>query len=383
MSLSDHITDAAGLAQSANPGVLIVDDELSARKVLATMLEQAAFPCRTTSSGEEALRFLEKEQVEAVISDLRMPGISGMELLERVRQRFPHLAFLMATGVNDVHVGVQAMQKGADDYLVKPFQIDLVVTSLQRALRKKCLEREVENYHRHLEEIVAERTQQLQTALQRIESSYEETLEALGAAIDLRDNQTGGHSRRVSLYSVKIGKAMGCSEPQLRSIARGACLHDIGKLGIPDRILLKPGPLTKEERKIMQLHVRIGYDLVKRIDFLADAAEIILTHHEQCDGKGYPQGLKAEQIPLAARIFSVADAFDAMTSDRPYRSALPVPAAREEIEHLSGSQFDSQVVGIFLEIPVEFWIAIRKETATTPVSSIDPAKFLAGRHVYI
>jgi len=253
---------------------------------------------------------------------------------------------------------VQAMRCGADDYLVKPLRDSAVVASLESALHKRQLERQVENYRQHLEEMVAERTQQLQAALQQIERSYEDTLQALGAAIDLRDDETAGHSQRVCRYSLEIARAMGWSDKQLGSLARGAYLHDIGKLGIPDGILLKPGPLTADERRLMQRHAQIGFDLVKDIPFLADVAEMVLTHHERFDGGGYPRGLKGEEILLSARIFAVADTLDAITSDRPYRRASAFESARETIRHLSGSQFDPHVVSAFLNIPEETWPTI-------------------------
>jgi len=364
-SIGRHLaTDRATLAHSVALRVLIVDDEASVRRVMAAVLGQMGLACETAGNGEEALGVLERQPVDAVISDLQMPGMSGMELLSKVKKNYPAVVFLMVTGVDDIRVGVQAMQQGADDYIVKPLQADgnIVQASLDRALRVKRLEREVENYRFHLEEIVAEQTQQLREALQQIERSYDHTLEVLGAAIDLRDSPTAGHSRRVFLYSIEIAKAMQGLEKEMRNIAMGAWLHDIGKLAIPDGILLKPGPLTDEERKIMQHHVQIGYDLVKRISFLADAREIILAHHERCDGSGYPRGLKASEIPIGARIFAVADTFDAMTSDRPYRRALPVAASREVIERGAGTLYDQQVANVFLNIPNETWESIRKQT---------------------
>jgi response regulator RpfG family c-di-GMP phosphodiesterase len=332
---------------------------------MAAVLAQLGIPCETAASGEEALRVLETHPIDAVISDLQMPGMSGMELLAKVRQSYPQLVFLVVTGVDDIRVGIQAMRQGADDYLVKPLQVDanIVLASLTRALHVKRLEQEVENYRHHLEEIVAEQTQKLREALRQIERSYDHTLEVLGAAIDLRDGPTAGHSRRVFLYSIEIAKAMGGLENQMRNIAMGAWLHDIGKLAIPDAILLKPGPLTEEERENMQRHSQIGYDLVKGIPFLADAAEIIFAHHERCDGSGYPRGLKTEDTPVGAKIFAVADTFDAMTSDRPYRRALPFETSREVIERGAGKQYDSQVARVFLRIPDETWELIRRETA--------------------
>ena len=358
-------TEPMASAHSAAPRVLIVDDEASVRKVMAAVLTQVGVSCETAASAEEALRVLETREMDAVISDLQMPGMSGMDLLAKVRQSYPQTVFLMVTGVDDTRVGIQAMRQGADDYIVKPQQVDanIVLASLTRALHVKRLEQEVENYRHHLEEIVAEQTQQLREALRQIERSYDHTLEVLGAAIDLRDSPTAGHSRRVFLYSIEIAKAMGGLENQMRNIAMGAWLHDIGKLAISDAILLKPGPLTDEEREIMQRHVQIGYDLVKGIPFLADAAEIIFAHHERCDGSGYPRGLKTEEIPVGARIFAVADTFDAMTSDRPYRRALPFETSREVIERGAGKHYDSQVARVFLSIPGEIWEVIRRETA--------------------
>src|SRR6267143_1264829 len=347
--------------------VLVVDDEPAACKLLSIMLSPPDYYCAMASNGEEALVTLQREQFDAIISDLQMPGMSGMELLAVVRRRHPHAAFLVTTGVDDVDVGVEAMRSGADDYLVKPLLESVVVASLERALHKRQLEQQVENYRLHLEEMVVERTAQLQAALRQIEGSYEDTLEALGAAIDLRDSETAGHSQRVCRYSLEIARAMSWSAKQLGSLARGAYLHDIGKLGIPDGILLKPGPLTADERTVMQRHVQIGFELVKGIPFLTDAAEIILTHHERYDGSGYPRGLKAEEILLGARIFAVADSFDAITSDRPYRRASPFEEGRETIRRGAGRLFDPQVVDVFLSIPAETWSTIAKEQRQTAV----------------
>ena len=347
--------------------VLIVDDELSVRKMLAVMLSQAGVTSQSAGNAQEALKLLADGSFDAVVSDLRMPGGSGLELLAQIRKKNPELAFLVATGVDDVRVGVQAMKDGADDYLVKPFQVEMVLASLDRAFEKKALQRELENYRRHLEAMIAERTAEL-------ENSYSATLEALGSAIDLRDGPTAGHSRRVFWYSLKIAQAMGGLENEIRKLGMGAWLHDIGKLAIPDGILLKPGALTDQEREVMQHHVQIGYDLVRGIPFLADAAEVILAHHERTDGSGYPRGLKGDAIPVGARIFAVADSFDAMTSDRPYRAAMPFAVARQEIERGVGRLFDSEVVRAFLSISTNRWEALHDEAASVPISSIINAK---------
>ena len=362
-SCSDHALDATSLTNRAGARLLIVDDEIAHRNVMAVMVEQAGMECKTVPGAKEALSLLQTEPFDAVIADLNMPGVSGMELLTEVRQHYPHMVFLMATGMDDVRLGVEAMRRGASDYLIKPLQMDVVIVSLDRAFREKNLEQEVENYRLNLEEMVSKRTVQLQSALMQVEQSYTDTLDALAAAIDLRDRQTARHSRRVAQYSIEMLTWMHGASEQIKNLSMGARLHDIGKLAIPDAILLKPGALTEEERKIIQGHVRIGYDLVKRIPFLADAAEIILGHHEHWDGSGYPRGMRGPDIPLNARIFAVADTFDAMTSDRPYHTALPFRDAQDEILRMAGIQFDPEVASLFLSIPNETWEAIREQTA--------------------
>jgi response regulator RpfG family c-di-GMP phosphodiesterase len=343
--------------------ILVVDDDVAIRQLLATKLKLCGFVTTACGSGEEALKLLSNQSFEAIISDLNMPGISGLELLAEAHRQYPRTAFLMATGVGDVSVGVAAMKQGAADYILKPFQMEAVVASLRRALEMKRMEAELEEYRHRLEEMVEQRTNQLKAAMRRIEFTYDETLEALAAALDLRDNETAGHSRRVTLYALEIARRCNFSADELKQLERGAYLHDIGKIGIPDLILLKPGKLTREETAVMKTHVRIGYELMSRVAFLASASQIVLTHQECFDGSGYPQGLRGEEIPLGARIFSIADTLDAMMSDRPYRQGRSYEVARAEIQREAGKQFDPQVVAIFLEIPEETWITIRSEVA--------------------
>jgi response regulator RpfG family c-di-GMP phosphodiesterase len=341
--------------------VLVVDDDPVASKLLSLMLQHAVSSCWTADDGTKALHAMERQAFDAVISDLHMPAMSGLELLVETRRRFPHMAFLVTTGAEDLDVAVRAMRLGADDYLVKPLLEEIVVASLDRALHRRRLEREVENNHRNLEKLVVERTEQLREALWRTERTYEETLQALGAAIDLRDGATAGHSWRVCRYSVEIAVAMNIPEKERRNIVRAASLHDIGKLGVPDRVLLKPGPLTDEEWVLMRQHAQLGFDLLKAIPFLEESSEIVLSHHERFDGSGYPRGLRGKQIPLGARVFSVADAFDAITSNRPYRPASTLEAARSLIGRAVDSQFDPQVVNIFLKAPLEQWQSIASD----------------------
>lgn len=341
--------------------VLVVDDEAQVRDLLIERLSQEGYECRTSASADEALSRLGQQSFDVVISDLRMPGMSGLTLLQHVRQKHPRLAFIMITVEDDARIVIEAMKQGASDYLLKPSQIRTIAASVERALEKKRLELEIEQYRQRLEQMVAERTKQLTQAIEGIERIYDGTLEALGAALDLRDGQTAGHSERVSRYCLRIARAFGFAGEELKQLARGAYLHDIGKIGIPDGILLKKGALTAEETHVMQTHVRIGCELVERVAFLAPAAELILSHQERWDGRGYPQGLRGQQIPLTARVFAVADTLDAMTSQRPYRPAVSFAAARDEIARQAGQQFDPEVVGAFLSIPLAEWEEIRAE----------------------
>jgi cyclic di-GMP phosphodiesterase len=208
--------------------------------------------------------------------------------------------------------------------------------------------------------LVEQRTGELKKALNDLEQSYDATLEALGGALDLKDSETVGHCKRVTAYTMAMAKAMNLPVESLPQIARAAFLHDIGKMAIPDRILQKPGPLNDEERTVMRTHCDIGYKMLLRIPFLTQAAEIVLAHQEFYDGTGYPRKLRGEQIPLGARIFAVADAVDAMLSDRPYRKALTVDYARKEVKKCSGTQFDPKVVEVFLSLPESIWLELRE-----------------------
>ncbi len=364
------------VSSNSKPGILIVDDEPSITKLLAEMLRHVGYSCLECQSSQEALHLINTQRFEAVLCDVRMPGISGLELLRFARDKHLHLAFVMVTGVDDVRVGIQAMKEGADDYLLKPLHLEAVLVSVNHVLEQKKLECELENYRLHLEEIVQQRTDQLRGAMWRIEQTYDETLQALAAALDLRDNDTAGHSRRVMAYAVEIAKRMGCSKEQMNTIARGALLHDIGKIGMPDAILMKPCPLTDEERTVMETHVIVGFSLLNHIEFLVGAAEIVLAHHERFDGTGYPHGLLGGEIPLGARIFAVGDTLDALISDRPYRRATSFAVAHEEIIQQSGKQFDPEVVSAFLSIDEGTWAELQDRNGLISSLGIERGKLV-------
>jgi len=342
--------------------ILVVDDEEPIREIVASMLGTAGYSCKQAGSGMEALAVLTSgEDFELMLSDLMMADLDGIGLLERTKEKYPDMPVVMVTAVHDISVALAAIRNGAYDYLLKPFEREQLLNTVSRALENRRLKVENRTYQTNLESLVKARTDQLQAAMGSLERSYDMTLEALGDALDLKDAETEGHSRRVTAFTIAIAKAMGLPAEQIPMIARGAFLHDIGKLAIPDAILRKPGKLTPDEMAIMQEHCYKGYQIVKKIPFLADACEIIYSHQERYDGTGYPRGLKGKEIPLGARIFSVADTLDAITVDRPYRARQPFVAARDEIKRWSGRQFDPDVVDVFLEMPEKLWEDLRRD----------------------
>src|SRR5579859_5583457 len=345
-----------------NDQILVVDDEETIREIVSSMLSGANFRTRQAASGIEALAILESgEEFDLVLSDLMMAEMDGIALLERAKERYPDMPIVMVTAVHDIQVALQALRNGAYDYLLKPFEREQLLATVRRALENRRLKRENDAYRTNLETLVAARTQQLNSALSKLEESYDITLAALGDALDLKDNETEFHSRRVTAFTIAIAKRMGLPKEEIKVIARGAFLHDFGKIAIPDHILFKPGKLEDEEMAQMREHCYLGYKIISRIPFLAEAAEIIYSHQERYDGTGYPRGLKGDQIPLGARIFSIADTLDAITSDRPYRAAQTFGAAREEVARWSGKQFDPKVVETFLSMPEGIWRDLRKE----------------------
>jgi putative nucleotidyltransferase with HDIG domain len=342
--------------------ILVVDDEEAIREIVASMLTAAGYTCKQAGSGMEALATLNSgEQFELMLSDLMMADLDGIGLLERTKERYPDMPVVMVTAVHDISVALAAIRNGAYDYLLKPFEREQLLNTVSRALENRRLKVENRTYQTNLESLVAARTDQLQATLEELKRSYDITLEVLGEALDYKDRETEGHSKRVTAYTMAIASRMGIPKEQIEVIARGAFLHDIGKMAIPDSILNKPGKLTQEEVSIMREHCYLGYKLVQKIPVLKEAAGIVYSHQERFDGSGYPRGLKGEEIPLGARIFSVADTLDAMTSDRPYRPKQTPKAARAEIERCSGTQFDPEVVEVFLQMPSSIFEDLRRD----------------------
>src|ERR1700723_1957489 len=355
--------------------ILVVDDEEAIREIVCAILVAAGYICNQAGSGLEALALLDSgEEFELMLSDLMMADLDGIGLLERTKEKFPDMPVVMVTAVHDISVALAAIRNGAYDYLLKPFEREQLLATVRRALENRRLKVENRTYQTNLESLVKARTDQLQAAMSSLERSYDITLEALGDALDLKDRETEGHSRRVTAFTIAIARAMGVPRESVNTIARSAFLHDIGKMAIPDKILNKPGKLDADETAIMREHCFKGYQIVKKIPFLKEACDIIYSHQERFDGSGYPRGLKGKEIPLGARIFSVADTLDAITSDRPYRAARSLTVARQEIKDWAGVQFDPEVVEVFQQMPDEIFEELRRAIS----QQSDPLAYTAG-----
>lgn len=355
--------------------ILVVDDEPLIREIIIRKLSEFGYIATPVENAFEALNKMREKSYPLVLSDIMMPGMDGIELLKRLRSLYPDTAVVMITAVSNVNIAIEALREGAYDYLIKPFNFEEVVLSVKNAFERRDLILENRLYQKHLEALVEnqtseirqllsreqERSSELSKALEEIQITHDATIDALSAALDYRDNETEGHSQRVVRYSLEIGKVLGLERRNLEVLARGTLLHDIGKIGVPDSILWKPGKLTDEEWVEMRKHVEYGFKMLKSIHFLRDAALIVQHHHERCDGSGYPNRVSGDNIVIGARIFAIADTYDAMTTNRPYRKALTDRDAREEIKRCNGAQFDPRITDAFFQIPVEQWFNIKDD----------------------
>src|SRR5262249_38987111 len=292
--------------------LLVVDDDESVRRIVAAILKDEGYETVTAANADEALSRLREQPFALVITDIKMPDHDGIWLLGELRREHPELAVIMMTGYGQVDTAVECLKYGAADYLTKPVRVNHLAASVMRALDRRRLEMENRAYQRGLEGVVEEKTRELEQAYTEISETYRITLEALVTALDARECETGNHSQRVVKLTLAIADRMGLNGPERDHLARGALLHDIGKIGVSDQVLLKPGRLTPEEWVEMRRHPEIGARILSGIPFLGPAAEIVLSHQERWDGKGYPRGLRSDEIPIGARIFAVADALDAI-----------------------------------------------------------------------
>ena len=322
---------------------LVVDDEPRLRQALVRLMQGAGFRCHEASSAQDALAILDREPLELVLSDMRMPGMDGATLLKRIREAHPDVAVVMITAVAEVEVAVSCLSAGAMDYITKPFIFEEVRARVTQALEKRRLLLENRGYQERLEERV-------KAQAQRLEDLFVASVQSLAEALELKDPYTRGHSIRVSRYGVAISRVLGIDAATIRHIELGGQLHDIGKIGVREDVLNKPGPLTKDEYQHIMTHPVLGWRILRPL--LGDNSvvlNIVRSHHERMDGTGVPDGLGGSDIAREARIIAVADAFDAMMSQRPYRKGLSYIDTMDELKRMSGTQFDGDVVDAFVE----------------------------------
>jgi putative nucleotidyltransferase with HDIG domain len=352
------------MSESVREKVMVVDDEESIRAVISRKLDRAGLDCVGLENGLRAILALQAGRYDAVIADVNMPHMGGTELLKWVKIRDPALQVIMISGLDDLDLVRKTMRDGAFDYLVKPLDYAVLESTVRRAIGHGQKARASRDHQQELRRLVDQRTLELQRALGEIEQTYDATILALGSALETRDTDTQTHGLRVARYSLLLARGLGMTDAKLLTdIERGAYLHDIGKIGVPDHILRKNGALTDEERAEMMRHPEIGRRMVMDIGFLKGAVPIVYSHHERTDGKGYPRGLAGEEIPVEARVFAVADALDAMISERPYRAPMPIQTARAIIAEETGKQFDPVVVSAAARLSDEDILATVRMTA--------------------
>ena len=326
---------------------LIVDDEPQLRRVLSRLMVSDGFEVDEATNGREALMALERRSATLVLSDLYMPELDGMELLREVRTRHPDTAVIMITAVTDVSTAVHCLSLGAMDYITKPFHLEEVRARVRQALERRRLLMENRGYQESLEERVAEQAH-------RLEQLFLASIQSLADALEVKDKYTHGHSVRVAKYCVAIAQRLALTSEAVEDIELGGRVHDIGKIGVREEVLNKNDRLTEDEYAHVMTHPMVGWRILQPL--LRDkprALNIVRFHHERYDGRGVPDGLSGDNIPLEARIAAVADTFDAMTSARPYRPGLKVEIALAEIKRCSGTQFDPEVADAFLDLVAE------------------------------
>ncbi|RJO62571.1 MAG: response regulator [Dehalococcoidia bacterium] len=335
--------------------VLIVDDEAVICKLLNLRLSQGGYTCYEASNTAQASILLQKHPITLVLLDINMPGKSGEEFLNEILNMHPDTAVIMVTAVNDAHMAIGCMKRGAYDYLTKPFNLDEVFLSVERAIEKRRLILENRDYQDNLEQKVAAQAQ-------KIKDSFLNSIKALAYALEAKDDYTSGHSQRVGDMAAVIAREMELSLEEQERVKLAGLIHDIGKIGIQGTVLNKEGCLTDDEYEEMKKHCQMGERILSPVMDDKELMKMVRNHHERYDGKGYPDGIAGQTITTGAAILSVCDAFDAMTSERSYRSSMEIDHAFREIECCSGTQFNPDVVSAFLKAKASFIPLIKKDS---------------------
>jgi len=338
---------------SKSAGILVVDDEESVRRLLITQLTDEGYRCHEASNARQVLDELHGNNIGLVMLDIKLPGKSGIELLPEIKSAYPDISVIMLTATADMKTAIQCLKHGAYDYITKPFELAEITLSVARAFEKRRLELENKEYQQHLEEKVAEQAN-------KIRASFLNAITALAYALEAKDAYTSGHSQRVSNLSVAIARELNLPQSQINELRLAGLLHDIGKIGVRESVLNKPGRLTRKEFAMVKRHPEIGEHILRPIVDSTEILEAVRNHHEHYNGSGYPDGLKNNEIPLAARILAVSDAYAAMTSERPYRKSMSADAALDEIARHKGTQFDPEIADTFTRIK-ESRISISKK----------------------
>ena len=332
------------------PSVLVVDDEASIREVFARWLASGGYAVRTAASANEALDRVHETPPAVALCDIRMPGQDGLWLANQIRRDAPETAVIMATGVQDVGPAVTSLRQGVIDYLTKPFGRDRLRESVLRGVEWHRAARDARRWRESLDHEVETKRGRLSAALSGLTVDSDEALDELLSVLTLADQDAYGHAYRVAALARSVGCAMHLSSEDMEALERGALLHDVGKLAMPDAVLRKPAPLTVEELDVIRQHPQIASELIAGVPYLTAAAELVRDAHERVDGLGYPNGSPASDVALGARIIAVADAFDTMTRPRVFRNAISASEALMELERCAGTQFDAGVVLIFKRV---------------------------------
>ena len=340
--------------------VLVVDDEPLVHNILGSILKRLGFHHDHARNGSEAIQYLQSNPYTVVFADVNMPEMNGVELCRWIYAHTPDIATVIISGDSDLTTVIEVMQLGAYDYILKPFSVHAISISLKRTLEKRALIMENRQYQTLLEQTILSRTEELQRALTEAEGNFNNILIAFALALEMREHETQQHSIRVKEYSLNLARHLKLPFKDLINLEKGALLHDIGKIGVPDAILLKPSTLSRDEWEVMKQHPSIGARMLDQIESLRSASRVVRYHHERFDGAGYPEKARGEEIPIEARIFAIADTLDAMTSDRPYRRALTLDDAVGEIRTNAGKQFDPWIVDAFMSIPLSEFVSIRE-----------------------